>query len=140
MDLLGGPLKDSAPSGAPLRWEPVNPHIPDTGDRRFAQTVQPVNDRKPRTLNPYLTASPHYCEDREPYPPRRCATMEASEIKIIAKKCEILKPLNDEELDLLLFYGEEKGFNLPKWAFGVLTSRRRGPQAHPSSPSCMGKD
>jgi len=34
--------------------------------------------------------------------------MEASEIKDIAKKCEIFKALDDEEFDLLLFYGELK--------------------------------
>ena len=36
--------------------------------------------------------------------------MEASEIKDIAKKCVILETLNDEEFDLLLFYGEMKDF------------------------------
>ena len=36
--------------------------------------------------------------------------MEASEIKDIAKTCEIFKTLDDEELDLLLFYGESKDF------------------------------
>jgi CRP-like cAMP-binding protein len=36
--------------------------------------------------------------------------MEASEIKDIAKKCEIFDTLDDEELDLLLFYGELKDF------------------------------
>ncbi len=36
--------------------------------------------------------------------------MDAAEIKGIAEKCEILKTLDDEELDLLLFYGERKEF------------------------------
>jgi len=36
--------------------------------------------------------------------------MEASEIKDIAKKCVIFETLNDEEFDLLLFYGEMKDF------------------------------
>ncbi len=36
--------------------------------------------------------------------------MEASEIKSIAGKCEFFKTLDDEELDLLLFYGEHKEF------------------------------
>jgi len=36
--------------------------------------------------------------------------MEASEIKDIAKKCEIFKTLDEEEFDLLLFYGELKDF------------------------------
>ncbi len=36
--------------------------------------------------------------------------MEASEIKDIAKKCEIFKTLDEEEFDLLLFYGELKEF------------------------------
>jgi CRP-like cAMP-binding protein len=36
--------------------------------------------------------------------------MEASEIKDIAKNCEIFKTLDDEEFDLLLFYGELKDF------------------------------
>ena len=35
--------------------------------------------------------------------------MDAAEIKDIVKKSEIFRTLNDEELDLLLFYGEEKG-------------------------------
>ena len=34
--------------------------------------------------------------------------METSELKIIARKCEIFKTLDDEDLDLLLFYGEQK--------------------------------
>ena len=34
--------------------------------------------------------------------------MEASEIKDIAKKCEIFKTLDEDEFDLLLFYGEMK--------------------------------
>ncbi len=34
--------------------------------------------------------------------------MEASEIKDIAKKCVIFETLDDEEFDLLLFYGEQK--------------------------------
>jgi len=34
--------------------------------------------------------------------------MEASQIKGIARKSEIFKTLDDEELDLLLFYGEHK--------------------------------
>jgi hypothetical protein len=46
--------------------------------------------------------------------------MEASEIKIIARKCEIFKTLNDEELDLLLFQGEEKGFDLSNGLPGCL--------------------
>ncbi|MCU0596447.1 MAG: cyclic nucleotide-binding domain-containing protein [Desulfobacterota bacterium] len=37
--------------------------------------------------------------------------MEASEIKDIAKKCELFKTLEDEEFDLLLFYGEMKDFS-----------------------------
>lgn len=36
--------------------------------------------------------------------------MEATEIKGVAGKCELFKPLDDEELDLLLFYGEQKEF------------------------------
>ena len=36
--------------------------------------------------------------------------MEASEIKEIAKKCVVFETLNDEEFDLLLFYGEMKDF------------------------------
>jgi hypothetical protein len=36
--------------------------------------------------------------------------MEAAEIKGIAEKCELFKTLDDEELDLLLFYGEQKIF------------------------------
>jgi CRP-like cAMP-binding protein len=36
--------------------------------------------------------------------------MEAAEIKSLAKKCEIFKTLDDEEFDLLLFYGELKEF------------------------------
>jgi CRP-like cAMP-binding protein len=36
--------------------------------------------------------------------------MDVSEIKVIARKCEIFKTLDDEELDLLLFYGEQKDF------------------------------
>jgi CRP-like cAMP-binding protein len=36
--------------------------------------------------------------------------MEASEIKDIAKKCVIFETLDDEEFDLLLFYGEMKDF------------------------------
>jgi CRP-like cAMP-binding protein len=34
--------------------------------------------------------------------------MEASEIKEIAKKCVVFETLNDDEFDLLLFYGELK--------------------------------
>lgn len=37
--------------------------------------------------------------------------MEASEIKDIAKKCVIFETLDDEEFDLLLFYGELKDFS-----------------------------
>jgi CRP-like cAMP-binding protein len=36
--------------------------------------------------------------------------METSELKIVARKCEIFKTLHDEDLDLLLFYGEQKEF------------------------------
>jgi CRP-like cAMP-binding protein len=36
--------------------------------------------------------------------------MEASQIKGIAGKCDCFKTLDDEELDLLLFYGERKEF------------------------------
>jgi CRP-like cAMP-binding protein len=36
--------------------------------------------------------------------------METSELKIVARKCEIFKTLDDEDLDLLLFYGEQKEF------------------------------
>jgi CRP-like cAMP-binding protein len=36
--------------------------------------------------------------------------MEAAEIKNIAKRCEPFKTLDDEEFDLLLFYGELKEF------------------------------
>lgn len=36
--------------------------------------------------------------------------METAAIKDIAKKCEIFKTLDDEEIDLLLFYGEYKEF------------------------------
>jgi hypothetical protein len=34
--------------------------------------------------------------------------MEASGIKIIARKCETFKALHDQELDLVLFYGEDQ--------------------------------
>jgi len=37
-------------------------------------------------------------------------SVELTEIKGIAQKCKIFKTLNDEELDLLLFYGEQKDF------------------------------
>jgi CRP-like cAMP-binding protein len=36
--------------------------------------------------------------------------MEASELKSIARKCEIFENLDDEEFDLLLFYGEQTRF------------------------------
>jgi CRP-like cAMP-binding protein len=44
--------------------------------------------------------------------------MEASEIRVIARKCEIFKSLEKEELDLLLFYGE-----LKELAAGVIVYR-----------------
>ncbi len=34
--------------------------------------------------------------------------MEATEIKGVAGKCELFKTLDDEDLDLLLLYGEQK--------------------------------
>jgi CRP-like cAMP-binding protein len=36
--------------------------------------------------------------------------VDVSEIKVVARKSEIFKTLDDEELDLLLFYGEQKDF------------------------------
>ena len=36
--------------------------------------------------------------------------MEASEIKDIAKKCVIFETVDDEEFDLVLFYGEQRDF------------------------------
>jgi CRP-like cAMP-binding protein len=36
--------------------------------------------------------------------------VEATELKGVAGKCELLKTLDDEELDLLLFYCEQKEF------------------------------
>ena len=36
--------------------------------------------------------------------------METSELKVIARKCEMFQSLDGDELDLLLFYGEQKEF------------------------------